>query len=188
MRSLETFTIVRRREGLQVVCLDRGFPLLQLASSLPATSCSVHKLYVCVYLMIGKGQIAQKRPYWGSCAGILVRRRRSCLSNILLPSNHVQMGGVQITYPNTAPFQPNHHGFIPRRSYWLVLVSVFTWVGITNRVDHVTDGGILETLTREVINHTPLSVLAYVCMCDPVPYALCKVRCSALRSFVLCCA
>ncbi len=22
-------------------------------------------LYVCMYLMIGKGQIAQKRPYWG---------------------------------------------------------------------------------------------------------------------------
>ncbi len=21
--------------------------------------------YVCMYLMIGKGQIAQKRPYWG---------------------------------------------------------------------------------------------------------------------------
>ncbi len=23
------------------------------------------RLYVCMYLMIGKGQIAQKRPYWG---------------------------------------------------------------------------------------------------------------------------
>ncbi len=22
-------------------------------------------MYVCMYLMIGKGQIAQKRPYWG---------------------------------------------------------------------------------------------------------------------------
>ncbi len=31
--------------------------------------CSGHELanalYVCVYLLIGKGQSAQKRPYWG---------------------------------------------------------------------------------------------------------------------------
>ncbi len=26
---------------------------------------SVLLTYICMYLMIGKGQIAQKRPYWG---------------------------------------------------------------------------------------------------------------------------
>ncbi len=28
-------------------------------------ACEFVCMYVCMYLLIGKGQIAQKRPYWG---------------------------------------------------------------------------------------------------------------------------